>query len=121
MPLVPPYASQHNSLHGPGDQRPTAEQIIQDKNLVHGLSGLNVLITGCTSGIGIETARALYLTGANIYITARNVGKGREVAAELSTDPSRPVKVRVMSTHYGLGGRVAFLAAIQCSAWCSMN
>ena len=89
-----PYAAQHSSLHGPSDQRPTAEQVIRDQNLVGELPGLNVLITGCTSGIGIETARALYLTGANIYITARDVGKGREVAAELSTDSCRPVKVR---------------------------
>jgi NAD(P)-dependent dehydrogenase (short-subunit alcohol dehydrogenase family) len=97
MPLVQPYAAQHSSLHGPGDQRPTAEQVIRDQNLVGGLPGLNILITGCTSGIGIETARVLYLTGANIYITARNMDKGQEVAAELSTDASRPVKVIQMS------------------------
>ena len=97
MPLTQPYASVHASPKGPGDARPTATQIIHDQDLLNKLPGLTVLITGCTSGIGIETARALYLTGANIYITARNVAKGNEVAAELSTDPSRPVKVIEMS------------------------
>ena len=97
MSLVQPYAAQHAALHGPGDQRPTAEQVIRDQNLVGALPGLNILITGCTSGIGIETARALYLTGANIFITARNTSKGNEVASQLSTDSSRPVKVIEMS------------------------
>lgn len=97
MPLIQPYASAHASPKGPGDARPTAIHVVHDQNLVNALPGLNVLITGCTSGIGVETARALYQTGANIYITARNMAKGQEVAAELSTDSSRPVKVVEMS------------------------
>lgn len=97
MALIQPYARQHATPNGPGDQRPTAEQVIRDQNLVDVLPGLNILVTGVTSGIGIETARALYLTGANIYITARDMEKGNAVAAQLSTDPSRPVKVIQMS------------------------
>ena len=97
MALVRPYAEQHAVLNGPGDQRPTATQVIQDQNLVGALEGLNILITGCTSGIGVETARALYLTGANIYITARDMEKGNSVAAELSRDRSRRIKVIEMS------------------------
>lgn len=95
--LIQPYVHLHKSLNGPGDQRPTAMQVIEDQDLIDGLSGLNVLITGCTSGIGTETARALYLTGANIYITARDVEKGKTVAEQLSTDASRPVTVIKMS------------------------
>ena len=97
MPLTQPYAAQHAHPNGPGDGRPTAEQIVRDQNLVAALPGTTILITGCTSGIGIPTARALYLTGANIYITARNASKGQEIAASISTDPSRPVKVIEMS------------------------
>lgn len=97
MTQVRPYAEQHVHPHGPGDQRPTAEQVVRDQNLVDALPGHNILITGCTSGIGVETARALYLTGVNIYITARDMTKGSAVAAELSTDPLRPVKVIEMS------------------------
>ncbi len=97
MAPIRPYAEEHAALNGPGDQRPTAEQVINDQELAGGLKGVNVLITGCTSGIGIETARALYLTGANIWITARDTTKGNAIAAELSTDADRPVKVINMS------------------------
>ena len=92
-----PYADRHRDLQGPGDARPTAEDIIYDQGLVGALPGHVILITGCTSGIGIETARALYLTGARVYITARNLDKGRQVASELSTDLSRPVQVLEIS------------------------
>lgn len=97
MTPLQPYAERHKDLQGPGDARPTAEQIIHDQRLAGALPGHVILITGCTSGIGIETARALNLTGAKIYITARNLVKGKQVATELSTDPSRPVQVLEMS------------------------
>jgi len=40
-----------------------------------------VLITGCSSGIGIETARALKATGAHVFATARNPSKGEKALA----------------------------------------
>ncbi|KAF2162114.1 hypothetical protein M409DRAFT_27494 [Zasmidium cellare ATCC 36951] len=92
MPFQP-YADRHKNLKGPGDERPTAEEVVKDQGLVGGLKGRTIFITGCTSGIGIETARALYLTGANIYITARDTKKGEQVASEFATDPSRPIHV----------------------------
>lgn len=58
MPFQP-YSDRHTNLQGPGDQRPTAEEVVKDQGLVDGLKGCTVFITGCTSGIGIETARAL--------------------------------------------------------------
>ena len=97
MSLARPYAEEHAVPNGPGDQRPTAEQVVRDQDLIGALTGLNIMITGCTSGIGVEVARALYLTGANIYITARDMSKGNDVATKLSTDPSHPIKVLEMS------------------------
>jgi NAD(P)-dependent dehydrogenase (short-subunit alcohol dehydrogenase family) len=97
MSPIRPYEDEHLHLNGPGDQRPTAERVVRDQKLVGALSGKNMLITGCSSGIGVETARALYLTGASIWITARDMAKGNAVAKELSTEPSRPVKVIEMS------------------------
>jgi NAD(P)-dependent dehydrogenase (short-subunit alcohol dehydrogenase family) len=97
MPRVQPYAAEHAHRNGPGDARPTAEQVLRDQNLLSALPGTTILITGSTSGIGIPTARALYLTGATIYITARTASKGHEIAASISTDPARPVKVLEMS------------------------
>ncbi|MCJ1231466.1 hypothetical protein MMC12_008143 [Toensbergia leucococca] len=73
------YAAAHASPNGAGDSRPTALQIINDEGLEGKLKGKIILITGCSSGIGIETARALSATGATLYLTARDMKKG-EVA-----------------------------------------
>jgi NAD(P)-dependent dehydrogenase (short-subunit alcohol dehydrogenase family) len=45
------------------------------------LSGKRVLVTGASSGIGQETARALAAHGAEVILTARDVPKGEDVAA----------------------------------------
>ncbi|KAM0540965.1 hypothetical protein ACHAPJ_013427 [Fusarium lateritium] len=82
------YASVHENLNGPGDARPTASQIIDDYGLEGKLSGKTVLITGCSSGIGVETARAIYRTGATLYVTARDVEKAKKALSDL-TDTSR--------------------------------
>lgn len=47
------------------------------------LRGTAIMITGCSSGLGIETARALAQTGATLYLTARNLTKAREAVSEL--------------------------------------
>ncbi|EXK27040.1 oxidoreductase [Fusarium oxysporum f. sp. melonis 26406] len=82
------YTSVHESPNGPGDARPTASQIIDDYNLEGELSGKTVLVTGCSSGIGVETARAIYRTGATLYLTARDVDKAKTVLPDL-VDTSR--------------------------------
>jgi NAD(P)-dependent dehydrogenase (short-subunit alcohol dehydrogenase family) len=42
-----------------------------------------ILITGCSSGIGIETARALKATGARLFLTARDLTKGRTALSDI--------------------------------------
>ncbi|KFZ05696.1 hypothetical protein V501_08117 [Pseudogymnoascus sp. VKM F-4519 (FW-2642)] len=68
-----PYATAHIKPQGPGDARPTALQIIHDESREGKLVGKVMVITGATSGIGIETARALSATGATLFLTARNL------------------------------------------------
>jgi NAD(P)-dependent dehydrogenase (short-subunit alcohol dehydrogenase family) len=84
------YAAAHASLNGPGDARPTALQIIEDEGLTGKLTDKVFLVTGVSSGIGIETLRALYATGAHVIGTVRNMEKGKAVVEEIERNtPSR--------------------------------
>ncbi|KAF5693103.1 reductase [Fusarium denticulatum] len=71
------YAAVHTNTKGPGDARPTALQIIKDEGLENKLQGQVFVITGTSSGIGIETVRAIAATGATLYLTARDLDKAK--------------------------------------------
>ncbi|KAM0283252.1 hypothetical protein ACHAQH_002546 [Verticillium albo-atrum] len=86
--LLNPYSQLYGNPAGPGDARPTALQIIHDNNLVDQWTGKTVLVTGATSGLGLETARALHATGANVFITARNLEKAATVIADIKSSSS---------------------------------
>ncbi|GME34313.1 hypothetical protein M1834_005974 [Neofusicoccum parvum] len=77
------YAAASANPSGPGDARPTALQIIQDEGLRGKLQDKVFFITGCSSGIGIETVRALEATGATIFATARSLDKAKEALGSL--------------------------------------
>jgi NAD(P)-dependent dehydrogenase (short-subunit alcohol dehydrogenase family) len=47
------------------------------------LSGKTVVVTGCNSGIGLETMRVLALRGAHVIGTARTAERGREACASV--------------------------------------
>ncbi|KAH7140935.1 hypothetical protein EDB81DRAFT_900453 [Dactylonectria macrodidyma] len=81
------YVAVHGKLAGPGDARPTASQIIDDYGLAGKLSDKVILITGTSSGIGIDTVRAIYRTGATIYATARDVDKAKKALGDLTDSP----------------------------------
>ncbi|KAI9727407.1 MAG: hypothetical protein M1834_008413 [Cirrosporium novae-zelandiae] len=78
-----PYAAAHLSPNGEGDARPTALQIIHDENLVNKMQDKVMLVTGASSGIGAETARALHATGAHVFIQVRDVPKGEAVMRDI--------------------------------------
>lgn len=81
------YAAAHQALHGPGDQRPTALQVINDEDLEGKLEDKVVLITGCPAGLCVETARAMLATGATLYLTARNLSRAREALGSIVDSP----------------------------------
>lgn len=47
-------------------------------------------MTGAASGIGIETARALALTGAEVTLAVRNTDAGRQTAADITATTGNP-------------------------------
>jgi hypothetical protein len=80
-------------LEGPGDSRVTGQQVVEDEGLVNAWGDKVVLITGVTSGIGVQTVRVLASTGATVYGTGRALEKAKE-----ALDPSlfRSGKVKLL-------------------------
>lgn len=57
----------------------TTDEVLEEIDL----SGKLALVTGGSSGLGAETARALASKGAQVVITARNLAKGEDVTASI--------------------------------------
>lgn len=92
-----PYEEEHADPQGPGDARPTAMQIVNDQGLQGKLDDRVAIVTGASSGIGVETARALYANGATVYMPARNLEKGKKAAEDIKGTSTRtPGKLEVM-------------------------
>ncbi len=62
----------------------TAEQVVEGIDL----RGRRVIVTGASSGIGVETARALARTGAEVTLAVRDTDAGERTAEDiLATTP----------------------------------
>lgn len=83
MATVNKYTSAHQEPQGPGDARPTALQIVKDEGLEGAYTDKVVLVTGSSSGLGIETVRAMALTGATIFCFARDLGRARDALSSV--------------------------------------
>lgn len=83
------YASAHawNNLAGPGDARPTAEQVIKDAGK-EDLKGQVIIITGVSTGIGASSARALAATGASLYLAGRSIPKAKAALSTIADLPN---------------------------------
>jgi NAD(P)-dependent dehydrogenase (short-subunit alcohol dehydrogenase family) len=57
------------------------------------LSGRRAIVTGASSGIGIETARALAATGAKVTLAVRHTTAGERTADEIRRTTGVPVQV----------------------------
>jgi NAD(P)-dependent dehydrogenase (short-subunit alcohol dehydrogenase family) len=61
------------------DARSTTDDVITGRDL----SGMRAIVTGASSGLGAETARALVKAGAEVTLAGRDGSAGRAIAAEL--------------------------------------
>jgi len=61
------------------DRESTTEQVSEGIDL----SGRHAVVTGASSGLGAETARALALRGATVTLACRNLAVGEEIATSI--------------------------------------
>ena len=64
----------------------TALEVVEGINL----KGKEVIVTGASAGIGIETARALAKAGARVVIGARNLEKAEPIAKDIRESTKNP-------------------------------
>ncbi|KAI1305755.1 short chain dehydrogenase [Xylaria venustula] len=82
------YSQAHAERAGPGDARPTALQIIKDEGREGALADKVFFVTGASSGLGVETGRALAATGGKVFLAVRDLEKGR-IACQSFLEPGR--------------------------------
>lgn len=71
------------------DRHSTAEDVIRNVDM----RGKQVVLTGASSGLGVETTRALSMTGANLVLGVRNVASGKAVVEEFAVNNSESIRV----------------------------
>lgn len=64
----------------------TADDVVLGVDLV----GVRAIVTGGSSGLGVETARALASSGADVTLAVRNVDAGKSVADAIAATGSGP-------------------------------
>ncbi|OJJ89078.1 uncharacterized protein ASPGLDRAFT_78326 [Aspergillus glaucus CBS 516.65] len=72
------YAEAHKKPQGPLLPSRTPGGQLADKS---------IFITGTSSGIGVESAKALFTTGATLYLAARNLEKAKQALGDLTRSP----------------------------------
>jgi NAD(P)-dependent dehydrogenase (short-subunit alcohol dehydrogenase family) len=61
------------------------------------LPGNFTLVTGANQGIGVETARVLWMTGATVYLAVRDAEKGERVIQDMrASDPSNTAPLHMV-------------------------
>lgn len=70
----------------PFDASSTADDVLQGIDL----TGIRAVVTGASSGLGVETTRALTAAGAEVVMAVRNTEAGSRVAADIASSTGRP-------------------------------
>jgi NAD(P)-dependent dehydrogenase (short-subunit alcohol dehydrogenase family) len=72
------------TITSPFHTHSTAAEVIAE----HDLTGKTAIVTGASSGLGIETARALLSGHAEVILAVRDTAKGERVAQALRASTS---------------------------------
>ena len=94
-------------LRTPFDSRSTAAEALAGIDL----SGKRAIVTGASSGIGVETARALAGAGAEVTLAVRDTRAGARVAADIAASGAGEVRLARLD----LSNRASIDAF--CAAW----
>ena len=82
--------TENTAIHTRFDAGSTTWDVVEGLDL----SGRRAIVTGASSGIGIETARALAATGAEVLLAVRDTAAGERTAADIrGTTGNRAVRV----------------------------
>jgi NAD(P)-dependent dehydrogenase (short-subunit alcohol dehydrogenase family) len=101
--------SQPTRITTPFNKGTTAAEVVAGLDL----AGRRVVVTGASSGIGIETARALASAGAEVTLAVRDIEAGERAAAAVGRDSaSRAVSVAPLELT-DRGSVAAFIEAWQ--------
>jgi len=91
------------------DRATTAEEIARAADL----RGRTAVLTGASSGLGAETARALAIAGADLVLGVRDLEKGEAVAAAIAPQ-ARGGALRVLPLELSdLGSVIAFAERVE--------
>ena len=78
MALIEFFKTKGQSGFGYGS---TAEEVTRNLDL----KGFTYLLTGCNSGLGLETLKILCMRGANVFACARTIDKAIHACSKIST------------------------------------
>ncbi|KAJ0427446.1 putative very-long-chain 3-oxoacyl-CoA reductase [Helianthus annuus] len=92
------------------------------EDVTHGIdgTGLTALVTGASSGIGLETTRVLALRGVHVVMAVRNTETGKKVKENIITEIPN-AKVDVMELDLSSLASVRTFAADYCSSGLPLN